>query len=210
MKTCPKCKSEHSKNGAYCSRPCANSRTFSASSIAKKSKANKKFYKNLSEKERLQYAEDKRTKFDYEDMQKRAKETKVQQSWTRPYEEMGRDSLRKRLIHERNYTCEHCGLTGLWNGKPLTLEMDHIDGNNKNNDVKNLQILCPNCHSQTHTFRGKNNKNNKRIDVKLLTKALIKFKYASPALKELGFSNSAKWINTANVILEDLRSKKII
>jgi 5-methylcytosine-specific restriction endonuclease McrA len=49
--------------------------------------------------------------------------------------------------------CEVCGLGNQYNGKPLTLELHHIDGNNTNNNFDNLQILCPNCHSQTHTYR---------------------------------------------------------
>ncbi|MFA6159158.1 MAG: HNH endonuclease signature motif containing protein [Candidatus Paceibacterota bacterium] len=39
---------------------------------------------------------------------------------------------------------------------PLTLEIDHIDGNPENNEKENLRLLCPNCHSQTSTYRGKN------------------------------------------------------
>lgn len=43
-----------------------------------------------------------------------------------------------------------------WLGKPLSLQLDHIDGNKKNNDPSNLRLLCPNCHSQTKTFAGRN------------------------------------------------------
>lgn len=50
--------------------------------------------------------------------------------------------------------CECCGITE-WQGKPLTLELHHIDGNHYNNGLSNLQILCPNCHSQTETFRSR-------------------------------------------------------
>lgn len=66
---------------------------------------------------------------------------------------MAHDSLRKRLLVERDYTCEACGIGNEYNGKPLSLELDHIDGNNK---IENLRILCPNCHSQTPTHRSKN------------------------------------------------------
>ena len=50
--------------------------------------------------------------------------------------------------------CEECGISE-WNGKRMIFELDHIDGNNKNNSFDNLKILCPNCHSQTPTFRGR-------------------------------------------------------
>jgi hypothetical protein len=53
-------------------------------------------------------------------------------------------------------TCNMCGLSKIWNGRPLVLHIDHIDGCNTNNEVHNLRFLCPNCHSQTETFGHKN------------------------------------------------------
>jgi len=69
-------------------------------------------------------------------------------------------NLKKKLIKFglKNYICEECGNNGEWNGKLLTLQLDHIDGDNTNNEILNLKILCPNCHSQTSTYTGKNNK----------------------------------------------------
>lgn len=63
-------------------------------------------------------------------------------------------SLRKRLIEcgLKENKCECCGITD-WNGKEIKFELHHIDGNHYNNNLNNLQILCPNCHSQTDTFR---------------------------------------------------------
>lgn len=52
--------------------------------------------------------------------------------------------------------CEECGQGNMWNGKPLTLHLDHIDGDHNNNLLENLRILCPHCHQQTPTFGGKN------------------------------------------------------
>ena len=52
---------------------------------------------------------------------------------------------------------KRCGLFD-WLGNVITLELDHIDGNNKNNDRSNLECLCPNCHAQTPTWRGRNRK----------------------------------------------------
>ena len=48
--------------------------------------------------------------------------------------------------------CVLCGQNNSWNGMKLVLQLDHINGNNKDNRIENLRILCPNCHTQTETF----------------------------------------------------------
>jgi hypothetical protein len=53
---------------------------------------------------------------------------------------------------------EGCGLTE-WRGKPISLQLDHINGKNLDHRIENLRLLCPNCHSQTDTFAGKNKRN---------------------------------------------------
>lgn len=56
------------------------------------------------------------------------------------------------------FNCQECGLPYECNGKFLQLQIDHIDDDNTNNNVENLRLLCPNCHSQTHNW-GSNNLN---------------------------------------------------
>lgn len=65
--------------------------------------------------------------------------------------------LKRRLLREGmlEYRCYLCGLTE-WNGKPITLQLDHINGARLDHRIQNLRLLCPNCHSQTETFAGRN------------------------------------------------------
>lgn len=66
-------------------------------------------------------------------------------------------SLKNRLLKEglKENKCEICGITE-WLGNPISLQLHHINGVNNDNRLQNLQLLCPNCHSQTDNFAGKN------------------------------------------------------
>lgn len=57
------------------------------------------------------------------------------------------------------YSCSICGISE-WQGKKLALQLDHINGNNRDDRIENLRWLCPNCHSQTETFCGKQTTKN--------------------------------------------------
>lgn len=65
----------------------------------------------------------------------------------------------KRLIDEHDIlpqTCASCGISNKWNGIPMNLHIDHVNGDRNDNRLDNLRRLCPNCHSQTDTYCGRN------------------------------------------------------
>lgn len=64
-------------------------------------------------------------------------------------------ALKTYLKRAGKHYCAECGLTSEWNGKPLSLQLDHIDGDSDNNFPSNLRFLCPNCHTQTPTHGSK-------------------------------------------------------
>ncbi len=77
--------------------------------------------------------------------------------------------LKKRLIRENilEEKCYECGLVE-WRGMPIVVQLEHKNGDNRDNRKENLTFLCPNCHSQTKTFAGRNRK-RKSIVVSLMT-----------------------------------------
>lgn len=157
MKICPKCKIQHSMSGIYCSRKCANSRQFSDEAKKKKSIATKKIWEALTEEERS-----KRTQI-LTDIASRYKPEYVKNILTSEWDTLGIQGKRYRVIIEQEGKCHKCGISH-WNEERITLEYEHIDGNNSNNDRTNVIALCPNCHSQTKTWRGrKNGSTQKRI-----------------------------------------------
>lgn len=87
-------------------------------------------------------------------------------------------TLRKRLIREgifKNECCV-CGLSK-WLGTPISLELDHINGNHEDNTLSNLRVVCPNCHAQTDNYRGRNQirakENREERDAKKSTGSLL-------------------------------------
>lgn len=110
-----------------------------------------------------------------------------------------RSRIRNRII-ENNLLpqqCSKCFITH-WLGEKITLHLDHINGINNDNRLDNLRFLCPNCHSLTDTFAGKNNKvkyskiNKKVSDLELL-EALQNNKDTKSALMSVGLAGAGNY-----------------
>lgn len=87
----------------------------------------------------------------------------------------------------KEYKCECCEITS-WNGKDLILELDHINGNNRDHRIENIRFLCPNCHSQTGNFRGRNNGKQTYVTDETLEEALRTTPNIRKALMKVGLT----------------------
>jgi hypothetical protein len=99
----------------------------------------------------------KRNKYCYKNL---PEETKKRMNWNKgninaDFSFNGKGNHKAVLIKERGHCCEKCK-NSIWNDTPIPLELEHCDGNNKNNIKENLLLLCPNCHAQTKFYRGRN------------------------------------------------------
>ena len=125
-----------------------------------------------------------------------------------------RHIVKKRIINENiiEYKCSICGNTGEWLGNKISLILDHINGINNDNRLENLRLLCPNCHSQTSTYTGRNQ--SKKAVVKKTIPEKNKTKYFCSCGEEknqrakscMKCYNEAKSSNipTEEVLLESL------
>lgn len=99
-------------------------------------------------------------------------------------------ALKKYMLEDLHIPnkCAICSISQ-WQGKDLVLELDHIDGNSSNNDISNLRLLCPNCHSQTDTFRGRSiNTGKQKVSDEDIINALKTTENVRQALIKLGLS----------------------
>ena len=102
--------------------------------------------------------------------------------------------------------CEVCGLTE-WCGKPAPLALDHINGNNADNRLENLRILCHNCHAQTNTFAGRNQKTNIARPVTLYLKMFSPESFIMPLSQPSSRSSRFKIKWPSATILADMVAK---
>ena len=132
--------------------------------------------------------------------------------WVENFEEILKGNVKveynssfRKLILKNNifpYKCNKCGINK-WNNEFITLEIEHKDGDKFNNSKENLELLCPNCHSQTPTFR-KNRKKVKEtfIQEDLIIKEFKNSKNINQLLLKLGLDNSGGNYKRIKSVLE--------
>lgn len=110
--------------------------------------------------------------------------------------------LRLKLIE---YKCHKCGMLNEWQGEELVLEIDHIDGDVYNNELTNLRFLCPNCHSQTDTYRSRTKtKDNRIISDEEIIDAVYKSNNIRQTLIRLGLSPKGdNYIRVRDVMIKN-------
>jgi 5-methylcytosine-specific restriction endonuclease McrA len=143
--------------------------------------------KNNSNKQKVRHREGRAYKIPKE-VSDRGRETRKKFLLSLPFEKQGRRHKREIILKEQGGKCLICGLNE-WLGKSLVLELDHIDGNNNNDIRENLRLLCPNCHSQTDTWKKGGVAKQKRVTDEKLIKALKENNTIRDALKSIGLNN---------------------
>lgn len=186
MNICKKCGKEFQPVKGlvnYCSLQCRNSRSWSNEDKRKKSISAKNSNKLKNQLESI------RTDEIYEKISKTKKEKRKKQILESDYKDLSFESLRFRILYEQENKCNKCGLDK-WLGQDIVLELEHKDGNNKNNNRDNLEMICPNCHSLTETWRGRNKRERRhRVpDKQLLESLLVNDWNMRQALLDVGLS----------------------
>lgn len=106
------------------------------------------------------------------------------------YESVPNGLKREKVFREQEGKCNRCGLSE-WLGQKITLELEHKNGDHYDNARENVELLCPNCHSLTDTWRGRNKnkgKSGKRVSDEEFIEALRTTSSIRQALIKVGLA----------------------
>jgi len=206
MFECENCKNIHNgeyASGRFCSAKC--SRSFSTSK--NRAEINKKVSNSLSGRSSNKHEKcdtcnrlfgSKNTLDSHKEhcsenqnkvLRDRKKSQMIEKELSHPFEKIKKSYRKEKILRDQLGKCNKCGLDK-WLGEEITLELEHKDGNHSNDSRENLELLCPNCHSMTNTWRGRNKRNEKRrrVSDNDLVDALKKTKTIRQALIMVGLS----------------------
>jgi hypothetical protein len=206
---CENCKEKHDGkygSGRFCSAKCA--RGFSTKN--KRKEINNKVSKKL--KGRTNFATVSKGTEAYEKWKSSIAETwknknekrKQEIMQNKPFCDWPRPMIWDRVFDDQDGKCRNCK-NSHWMGELITLELEHIDGDSSNNKRENVELLCPNCHSLTPTWRGRNKagrENIGRVSDEELKKALENAPSIRQALINVGLSPKGNNYARCKKILE--------
>jgi len=170
METCKKCGTDFEPSKgliSYCSLQCRNSRERS-------DEVKKKISDSLLVSQKAKEAHENR---DWNSISAKYNETIKARLLAEDFNKLKFERIKLRVLYEQDEKCNRCGISE-WLGQKITLELEHKDGNHFNNDRQNLEILCPNCHALTDTWRGRNKRvKAERISDETLFNVLVENKW---------------------------------
>jgi 5-methylcytosine-specific restriction endonuclease McrA len=114
--------------------------------------------------------------------------------------------IKKYFLTKVKYQCTGCGISD-WQGEPITLDMDHINGDNTDNRFENLRLLCPNCHSQTPTYKNKNGNGKRKVSDEMIVSALLTTDNRRQALIKVGLPAQGTHYKRLDKIIEKYNIK---
>lgn len=167
MKKCNKCEVDFEPQKGlvnFCSIECRNSRTWSDDDKLKKSESAKNSEKvkiaiSLASEAKLNMTTER-----WGEIKSKREIDRKRLIMDTDYSDLTFGRLRERVLYEQDCKCKRCGISE-WLGESISLELEHIDGNHHNNERDNLEMLCPNCHSLTLTWRGRNKQTDNRLKI---------------------------------------------
>jgi hypothetical protein len=186
MLECESCKRDHDGNfgsGRFCSMSCANTKR-DLRGVPKTKQYEGLTDSEIAEKKRLRSEICRKAAFERSRIKQLERASRIA---TGDWVELSKSEQKERVLKEQNYTCAMCPIGMEWNGLPLSFDMDHIDGDTGNNSRDNLRCVCPNCHSQTPTYKSKNASGKRYTDEEVIV-ALQNNDSVYSALSSLGMN----------------------